>query len=327
LVAEPLAGGPSELVLMASIARRYYVEGQSKVQIADSTNLSRFKIARLLDKAVAAGLVRIEISYPGAIDIDLSSRLQDALGLRRALVLDVPEDEPAALRRQLGKAAADLIAEITTPQDVLGLAWGRSLSAMGATMTRLPACTVVQMTGALPGPTVDASSTELVREAARIGGGAAYYFHAPMIVSSPQTARSLRDQPEVARAFRQFRSITKALVGIGSWEPPFSTVYDALDPKERRALHRLGVRAEVSGILIDFDGKPVASPLAERTIGIDAAQLTRVPEVLAIAYGRSKDRAVLAALRGGLVNGLVTHGSLATALIAAATAGGQPGGR
>lgn len=309
------SGGPAELVLMALISRRYFIEGASKIEIAEQTGLSRFKVARLLDKARALGLVKIDISYPGTIDVDASSRLQDALGLRHALVLDAVEDQAAALRADLGAAAAELLSEIVTADDVLGLAWARSVSAMNAALTRLAPCTVVQMTGALPGPEVDASAAELVREAARTGGGPAYFFYAPMIVGSSTMAQALRQQPEVARALAKLPSVTKAVVGVGSWDPPFSTLYDALEPGERESLHELGVRAEVSGILIDADGVPVPTPLTERMIGVGAADLLRVPEVIAVAYDRTKSLAVLAAVRGGLVNSLITHRSLAEAML------------
>ena len=73
--------GPAQLVLTASVARRYYLDGKSKIEIADELKLSRFKVARLLDIARSSGLVKIEIGYPGAIDVDLSSQLQDAFGL------------------------------------------------------------------------------------------------------------------------------------------------------------------------------------------------------------------------------------------------------
>ena len=56
--------------------------------------------------------------------------------------------------------------------------------------------------------------------------------------------------------------------------------------------------------------------LTERMIGITAAQMRAVPEVIAIVYGLAKARAVLAAVRGGYVDGLVTHSTLAMALIA-----------
>src|SRR3954449_9424279 len=78
----PFPGGPAELVLTASVARRYYVDGKSKVEIADEFRVSRFKVARLISSARASGMVRIEIAYPGAIDVQLSDRLQRSYGLR-----------------------------------------------------------------------------------------------------------------------------------------------------------------------------------------------------------------------------------------------------
>src|SRR6188768_3485295 len=106
---------------MALISRRYFIDGASKIDIAEQTGLSRFKVARLLDRARSLGLVKIDISYPGTIAVGASSRLQQALRLRHALVLDAVEDEAAALRADLGAAAAELISEIVTPDDVLGL--------------------------------------------------------------------------------------------------------------------------------------------------------------------------------------------------------------
>ena len=41
------------------------------MEIADEFSLSRFNVARHLDTAKASGVVRIEIGYQGAIDVDL----------------------------------------------------------------------------------------------------------------------------------------------------------------------------------------------------------------------------------------------------------------
>ncbi len=53
--------GPAQLILLASIARRYFLDGRSKVEIAEEFGLSRFKVARLVDLAQDSGLVHIEI--------------------------------------------------------------------------------------------------------------------------------------------------------------------------------------------------------------------------------------------------------------------------
>src|SRR2546430_13384582 len=53
------ADRPSEVVLAARVARQFYLEGVSKVDIADRLGISRFRVARLLDSARDAGMVRI----------------------------------------------------------------------------------------------------------------------------------------------------------------------------------------------------------------------------------------------------------------------------
>jgi DNA-binding transcriptional regulator LsrR (DeoR family) len=307
--------GPSQLVLTASIARRYYVDGRSKVEIADEFRLSRFKVARLLDQARSSGMVRIEISHPGAIDIDLSARLQETLGLRRAIVVDTPEEDPAALRLQLGKAAADLLTEIVTAEDVLGLAWARAVTAMTEQLTSLAPAPVVQLTGALTRPDVEANSVELVRNVAKLSGGPAYLFYAPLVVPDAATARALRQQPEVADAIGHFDSVTKAMVGLGSWAAGQSTLFDAMDEKACEQLQRRGVVADISGVFVNADGEPVQSRVTDRVIAINAAQMDAIDEVIAIPYGMAKVEAVHAAVRSGLVNGIVTHGPLAKALL------------
>ena len=302
-------------MLTAAVARRYYVEDASKVEIAEEYGLSRFQVARLLDRARTSGLVTITISAPGAIDVDLSGRLQRAYGLQHVDVIDTPEKDPTALRRDLGKAAAALLTEIVTANDVLGLAWSRSVSAMTNALTHLLPVPVIQLTGALARPDVEDSSVDLVRRVGRTFGGPAYFFYAPTIVPDAATASALRRVPEVARTLRQFGSVTKAVVGIGLWAPTESTVYDATEEDVRDALHHRGVRGEIAGAIVDGAGHPVETDLPERMICPSADQLRAIPEVLAIAYNRVRSPAVKAAVRGGLVDSLVTHASLARTLL------------
>jgi DNA-binding transcriptional regulator LsrR (DeoR family) len=311
-----LTGGPAQLILIASVARRYYLEGKSKVEIGDELGLSRFKVARLLQTARESGLVHIEIADPDMIDVDLSARLQDAYDLRHVVVVDSPDDNPTLLQERLGKAAAELLTEIVTADDVLGLAWSRAVSAMTNALDRMPAIPVVQLSGALVQPDMADSSVDLVRQAARISGGAAHFFYAPTVVPDPATARALRKQPDVARTFRRFGSVTKAVVGVGLWAPGDSTVFDVTDAKVRRELQQRGVCGEIAGVFIDVDGHLVKSELTERMIGVSAAQLRAIPEVIGLAYGVARSPAVRAAIRGGFIKSLVTHASLARALVA-----------
>ena len=63
------------------------------------------------------------------------------------------------------------------------------------------------------------TSTEIVRDIGRLTGGRVTCFYAPFLLPDEETARTLRRQPEIARAISQFRAVTRAVVGLGAWGP------------------------------------------------------------------------------------------------------------
>jgi len=309
------ADRPSEVVLAAQVARQFYLEGVSKVDIADRLGISRFRVARLLDSAREAGMVRIEIGLPGGtLDAALSAELCSAYGLKHAFVFNFPDHDEPALRRRLGEAAGHALMDLIRPGDVLGMSWSRTLSSLAVALTQLPPCPIVQLTGAVAPPD-GRDLLDLVRSVARIGGGPAHVFYAPMILDNAQSAAAIRRQADIAEAFALVPSVTMALVAIGAWAPGLSTIYDAITPGEREAISRLGVFAELAGVFIGEDGRPVETPLDSRMIVTPASALERIPCVLSVAFGVAKSPAVCAAIRGGMVHGLVTHASLARVLL------------
>lgn len=308
-----------DAVLATRVARRYYLDQHSKLEIASELGISRFKVARLLDLARASGIVSITVTGPGSVDLELGDRLRSRFGLRHVVVVSTTDGDDVATRRQLGQAAADLLSSIIVPQDVLGLGWARAVLEMAAHLRRLPVRRVVQLTGALTRPEVESSATELVRDVARRGGVPSSVFYAPMIVSDAATARAIIRQQQVADAFSHFSTVTKAVIGVGGWNPGTSTLYDALTPAERTLMRRGGVHVDLSGVLLDADGHAVGSPLRDRIVAISAAELRAVPDVIGIAYGLDKVSAAHAAIRGGYLHSLVTHTTFARRLLDVAT--------
>ncbi|MGP4110984.1 sugar-binding transcriptional regulator [Streptomyces sp. 4N509B] len=310
--------GPAELMQAAAMARRFYLEGKSKIQIADEFGVSRFKVARVLESAVEHELVRIEIRVPAELDADRSDALRARYGLRHVVVAQSPseasDDNPDP--EHLGEVAAELLGELVSEGDVLGLAWGRSTIHMAAALRELPPCTVVQLTGVYDAGTTERGSVEAVRRAAAVSGGQAHPIYAPMLLPDPGTAAALRAQPGIAAAFELFDRVTIAAVSIGSWEAGVSTVYDMLGQQEREHYDSLGVAAEMSAHLFAADGRRVGRDLGERCITVEADRLRRVPEVVAIAGGRRKADAIGAVLRSGLVTSLVTDTVAADLLLA-----------
>ncbi len=307
----------AQLVNTVLAARRYFLDGASKSEIAVELGISRFKVARLLDDAVRDGVVRIEIDPHPEIDLALSEDLARAHGIRSAVVVRTIEGPEEFRRAQLGRACAALLAETLEATDVLGISWGRTLHAMVGHLPKLPACTVVQMVGSVPTLELDVNSLELVRRFAERATGRVYPLHVPLIVDTSATAATLRRDPHVTRTVAMFDGLTKAVVGIGAWTPGGSTVRAALDDADAGITDRAGGVADVCSIVLDADGHEVrAAGLPDRCIAIRSDQLRRVPDVLAIAGGADKVPAIRAALRSGLIHRLVTNEEAACLLLA-----------
>ncbi len=307
--------GPQELLEIAAVATQYYREGRSKVDIADAMGISRFRVARLLDAALDLGVVRIEIAMPDGINVGLSAELAAAYRLRRAIVIDAPDEPVAELRTGLGRVAANLLPELVRKDDVVGIAWGRTVNAMTVELKRIEPCSIVQLTGALVGSEVNDNAIELVRRMSQISQGAAYPIYAPLLLDDPAVAQSLRGQAQVAEAMRLYERVNVAVIPIGSWHPPDSQIYISVDDAERRELLAYGVRADTSTVMLAADGRILTPPLSDRMIGITGEQLRRVPEVVAVAGGLGKAEAIGVALRARLVTTLITNSTVARELL------------
>jgi len=309
------AGGPAWLVQAAEIARLFYFEGQSKVQIADQLRLSRFKVARILDEARERGLVEVAMRFPTAIDTEVSARLVRHLGIERAVVL-AGEADGATTRAELGGLVAQLLTEIVSADDVLGLTCSRTVTATTDALHALPPCDVVQLSGTLAGMGHDVGSVESVRRAAQIGGGRAHPIYAPLVVQDAGTAASLALQPGIRATLDRVGDVTVAVVAIGAWRAGFSTVWDAVSDDEREQTTAAGAVGEIGGRCFDADGASVPGPVDDRVIGMTLDQLRAVPHVVGIAYGEGRSQAVRAVAHAGTLHTLVCDATLAAGLLA-----------
>ncbi len=306
---------PLQRIQATTVARRYFVERQTKIQIAEDLGISRFKVARLIDEAVEAGLVRFQIDETGEIDAQLSDRLRRKYALRNALILAGPDLPCSALFEPLGRAAASLLEEILTDGCVLGVAWGRTLAATAKAISRLPKISVVQVAGGLTTLEFPQNSADLVSRMAAAGDGTAYPIFLPMWVEDASLVKRLRTEPSVAQVLERYDRIDVLVSGIGSWNPPVSCLHDAFSKAWKRQVLAAGVRADLCATLIDDTGGVVPSPLDKLGLALNAKQIRRIPERVAIAGGLEKASAILAALKGNWITTLVTDAGVARRLL------------
>jgi len=76
---------------------------------------------------------------------------------------------------------------------------------------------------------------------------------------------------------------------------------------DSRGLRERGVVGDILGQFFDAGGNVVDLPIHDRRIGIELADLRRIPKVVGVAGGEHKAEAILGALRGGFLDVLVTN--------------------
>lgn len=310
-----MARRPLAKLLMTTVAYRHFIYRQTKLEIAQSLGISRFKVARLIEEAIESGTVRFVIADQEDHDTALSERLAQHYGLRHAVVVRGPDLSSRGVTEALGRAAAALLEETLVDGQTLAVAWGRTLAACANALTKLPLIDVVQAIGSLAGAEYAQSSVDLVHRLAALSRGTAYPLYLPMWFEDETLVERLRSEPSIARATARFSHIDVLVSGIGAWSPPNSTLFSTLPATWQEQAQDAGTCADLCTVLIDRDGKAVATPLAANVLGVSAEQIRAIPIVIGVAGGLEKTDAIRAVLRGGWLTTLITDAAVANRLM------------
>lgn len=303
----------SQWQLLSAIARRFYLEDASKIELADEFSISRFRVARLLQQARELGVVTIEIHDRDEPRGALAAALKDHLLLEECLVVKAGSGEEQN-RRRLAKAAAPWIARRVHDGDVVGLSWGRTLVAIGEELPALPPSTVIQLTGTV-GNDFRQSPVEVIRKISGRSSVEVIAVFAPLFAASERAAETFRSDPSIEAALGRYADLSLAVVAVGSWDPPITQLGPLLTASEREELEREGVVAEIAGIFLRGDGSVIDTDLSRRRISVSPDELIQTPRVLAVAGSVDKQHAIAAVARSGILTSLITDDQAATALL------------
>lgn len=315
-----------ELRLMAKVARLYYGAGLRQTEITRRLNMHQSTVSRLLQRAEREGIVRVTVTAPSGLHPELEDALQARYGLRDAVVVDSLENEDQIVR-DLGGAAAFYVETTVRATDIVGISsWSAALLAMVEAMAPTPRAAgaqVVQILGGIGNPGAEVHATQLTQRLATRLSGTPTLLPAPGAVGSAEARRVMLKDRYVQAATALFKRVTVALVGIGAVEPSklLASSGNVFSPQELRQLSQRGAVGDICLRFFDANGVPVVTPLNERVISIELADLRRVGRIVGIAGGRRKFAAIRGALAGGWINVLITDRTTAERLVNAAEHG------
>ena len=315
--------GTGDVRLMVRIAQLYYRMHLSQAEIGERLGLSRFQVGRLLDRAVEASIVRIEVVHPAARLVELEDALTARFGLLAAVVADVPaaaawEDSDDLARDAVAEVAADLLAK-HRPPGAIGVSWGRTMLAVAR---RLPmgwtqASEIVQLNGANSRSTHPTRANEILERFAGTSRAPFRGLAAPAIVGSADLRDALMDDPAIRETIDAARSAPSAVFGLGIPAPDSPHLASGfVDEGEQARLRAKGAVGDVIGRFLDADGRIAWPELDRRTVGLSLDDLRTKPFRMGVAAGVGRGPITLAVIRSGAVNTLACDDATAEWVLA-----------
>jgi DNA-binding transcriptional regulator LsrR (DeoR family) len=311
---------PRDRSTLIKAARMYFLDGRGQDDIARVLGTSRSNVSRMLSAARAQGLVEIRVHDQVARDGELEHALRTRFGLAHVRVAAFSPG--ADVQAAVGDLAAQWLDDSLRDGQVLALSWGTTLQAVvnAVAVDQPRSVDVVPLVGGLSTTASLATGQELVRELAGRLGATYRYLHAPALLQSAIARAALMAEPSISEVLQRAVSADVALVGLGVVGVGSSTqILDglALTPAQRAAFLAANPVGDTCCRFFDADGNQIMGEVYDHVLAVDLAELRRIPIVMGVATGAEKAAGVLGALRGRIVDGLITDASLAHAVLTA----------
>jgi DNA-binding transcriptional regulator LsrR (DeoR family) len=298
----------------------YFLDGRSQEDIARVLETSRSNVSRLLKAARAAGIVEVRIQDEEGRDPDLEQALVERFGLVHVQVAAFRPHQDVL--GTVARLAAEWLDHTLQSGQVLALSWGATLQAVVAatSVAQRPGLEVVPLVGGLSTVESLVTGEDLVRELAGRLGATYRHLYAPALLHSETARDALLDEPSIAQVVARATAADIALVGIGS--VGVGSAVQVLDGLRLSAAEEAQFLAQnpvgdTCCRFFDANGRAIEGAVRDRVLAVELDDLRRIPTVVGVATGAEKTPGVLAALRGGIVDGLVTDACLAHSVLTA----------
>jgi DNA-binding transcriptional regulator LsrR (DeoR family) len=307
-----------KLDLAAHAAWLYYIGGNTQEEVANKLNVSRQAAQRLIALAVSEKLIKFRLDHPLKECIELAETLRDKFQLSLCEV--VPSDTSKIDDLSgIGVCAADyletyLLAKAPT---ILAFSSGRTLRAMVEQIPAMdqPQHKIISIIGNLS-HYGRAGRYEVVMHLADRVGSQAYPVPTPVVATSVEERQLLQTQ----RSFITVKTLAEqakvTFVGIGhiAWNAPLHQD-GFINDEEVAKLIELGAVGEIAGWAYNHEGVLLQEGINSRVASVPLQQPAQ-RLVIGVVGSEKKAEAILAAMRGKLITGLVTDKAVAEAILA-----------
>ncbi|MCE8002756.1 sugar-binding transcriptional regulator [Billgrantia ethanolica] len=291
-----------------------YVGGRTQDEIASQLGVSRPGVQRLLALARQEGLVKVHIDHPLANCMVMSDAILKRFGLEFCDVVPADPEAPESSAHYLAVAGAERLARLIERSEplTLSLGTGRSVRATVEALSRIerPQHRFVSLVGNVARDG-SANRYDGVMVLADKTGGERFLLPAPVVAGSVEEKAAMLGQ----RLFQAIVEVAKeaeaAYIGVGRIDRQATLFQDHfISEAELDELLSRNAVGELLGWPLDRNGAVIECSITRRVTSLPL-EMFRHQTLVALAGGRDKGPAILAALRGGWLKGLITDESAA----------------
>ena len=313
----------AEYALLSQLSDMYYNRGMKLSEIAQALHFSNAKVSRLLSSAREKGVVEIRVHRILDRIAELETLLKERYLLDDAVVVstypDLPYDEGLDAVTDF---AAAWISERLQGRVALGVSNGESVNRVAGKIKPVHPCDldIVQLMGSGGGAHHNIESRDLVTRIAGIfPGGRSFFLNTPLYIESSRARDALLREDAVANTFARMNNCDILLTGIGAFgthtkEAPI-IIREYLTKAHAEELVRAHATGCICAQFYDPEGKTIACRWNSNCVSMSLSAVKKNNMTVAVCCGKRKAAPVRSALKGRLVNVLITDAQVASAVL------------
>jgi len=296
--------------LIVKIAKMYYEHDLSQQDISERLGLSRPYISKLLIEGKKRGIIEIKILDPHEAETSVEAELRQKFNLKKAVVIPSIEGSASSVLHRLGVTTSRYIDTIVSDNDIIGVAWGVTLHEVSKCLIfreDLKNITIVQLAGGISNIEKNTYSNEILKKFADAYRGTPFALPLPAVVDSEQVREAILKDSNIANVLDigMRSNIAIFTMGVIGHDSALARA-EYISHREVDRLLAEGAVGDLCCRFIDINGSICDKSLNSRTIGIELSDLKNKEYRIAIATGQNKVMCMLASLRGGYLNVLIT---------------------
>lgn len=308
----------NEYKVLYKILRMYFMDNFNQREIAEKLNLSRIKVNRYINYARKNNLVEIHLNIPPQGNAPLELAIEQNFGLNECRIVATSAN-PEATLKLMALELSTIFDRIIKKNDYLGVSWGTTIEAMAKyiRVKKKKDLKVIPITG---GAGIEGSgrfSNFVTKAIADQFDGMSYMINVPAVLDTKEARIIIEKDKQLKILFDLTKRISIVLVGIGDISTEMSLCkIGVLKKRDINYLTRKGAIGMVNMLCIDKNGNHLKNTIDERMINIFPEKLIKKARTsIGVAIGDKKVEVIRAALKGKIINTLITDENTAEKLM------------